>query len=362
MKKSAFLLIISLLFQSCQKEIDKTLPKETSITESVYASATVQPDSLYQVYSSVNGIVDYIYIVEGDLVQKNQPLFKLINNSPELNAENAKLSYQLAKENYQGSNTLLNTIRKEIQAAELRYNNDSVSFSRQKNLWDQKIGSKAEYDQKKLSYELSSNNLKLLQSKYAQAKNELSTQLKQAENNLKTSQIASADFIIGSKINGKVYAVNKEQGEVVTTQQPLATIGSSSVYIIELLIDEVDIVKLTANQLVLLSLDAYPNEIFTAKISKIYPQKDERNQTFKVEALFEKRPKVVYPGMSGEANIHISFKKKTLVIPKEYIKGINQVKTDKGWVTIETGLQTLDSVEVISGITAKTWIYKEKND
>ena len=51
-------------------------------------------------------------------------------------------------------------------------------------------------------------------------------------------------------------------------------------------------------------------------------------------------------------------KKDVLTIPKEYVIEGNKVKTDDGIVTIETGLQNMDFVEVISGITKETNIYK----
>lgn len=52
-------------------------------------------------------------------------------------------------------------------------------------------------------------------------------------------------------------------------------------------------VKITKNQEVIISLDAYRGDIFSGKVSKIYPVKDARNQTFKVEALFDKAPKKI---------------------------------------------------------------------
>ncbi len=82
-------------------------------------------------------------------------------------------------------------------------------------------------------------------------------------------------------------------------------------FIIEMLVDEVDIVKISINQKVIISLDAYKGEIFTGKVSKIYPKKDERNQTFTVEAVFDEAPIKLYPGLSGESNIIISAKKES---------------------------------------------------
>ncbi|MCK0178386.1 efflux RND transporter periplasmic adaptor subunit [Flavobacteriaceae bacterium S0862] len=349
--------IISLIIFSCSKEQDKILPTETTLTEVVYSSVTIQPDSLYQAYAIVAGILDANLVDEGALVLKGETIMQIINNTPKLNSQNAKFALDLAKENYNGSGAILSSIEEEIAAAKLKYKNDSINYFRQKNLWDNNIGSKAEFDARKLNYDLASNNLKLLSSKYNRTKNELLTAVKQAQNNYQTSLITTKDFAVKSKINGKVYALYKEPGEIVTTMEPLASIGSATNFIIEMLVDEVDIVQIGEEQDVLINLDAYVDKVFKGKVSKIYPQKDQRNQTFKVEAIFENPPEILYPGLSGEANIVIATKNKVLSIPKSYIIDGNKVKTDEGLVTITTGLQNMELIEVLTGITKDTYIY-----
>ncbi|MBU2928626.1 efflux RND transporter periplasmic adaptor subunit [Winogradskyella psychrotolerans] len=352
-------LFVLVIFISCKHKQNKILPEERTLTEAVYASAIIQPDSLYQVYAIVSGILDANLVEEGDLVLKNEPLIQISNSTPKINSDNAKLALNLAQENYAGNAAILSSIEDEITAAKLTYKNDSINFYRQKNLWDQHIGSKVQYDTKKLNYELALNQLKLLQNKYNRTKNELNTALKQAQNNYQSSSIVNKDFTVESKINGKVYALYKAPGEIVTTMEPLASIGSAHRFVIELLVDEVDIVKISVNQEVILNLDAYEKQIFKGKISKIYPKKDERNQTFTVEAIFEAQPKVLYPGLSGEASIIIAKKEKVLTLPKAYIIEGNKVKTDEGIVIITTGLENMDDIEIISGISKDTYVYKQ---
>ncbi|TAI48439.1 efflux RND transporter periplasmic adaptor subunit [Flagellimonas allohymeniacidonis] len=348
--------VIALL--GCNNEDGRILPKKTAITESVYASVTIQPDSLYQAYAAVAGILDHNLVEEGDTVMKGQPILQIINSSPKLGAENARLAYELAKENYNGSAAILKSIEEEIEAATLKFTNDSINYFRQQNLWNKKIGSKADYDNRKLAYELSRNNLQVLKSKYNRTQNELETQLKQAENNYKTSQIATEDFTVSSKIDGKVYALYKNPGEIVTTMEPLASLGRREVFIIEMLVDEVDIVKIRKGQKVIITLDAYNSEVFEAKVNKIYPKKDERSQTFTIEAVFMDPPEILYPGLAGEANIVIAQKSEALVIPKAYLMDGNQIQTEDGPITVDIGLQSLDEVEITNGLEADTYILK----
>lgn len=354
-----FIMILmgSLLF-SCGEEQEKIVPQKMSLTESVYASVTIQPDSLYQVYAAVGGILDQNMVDEGDLVLKGTPLLQIINNAPKLTTENAKLSLQLASQNFSGSSAILKALEDEIQAAILSFQNDSINFFRQKRLWEQQIGSKVEYDNRKLAYELSRNKLNLLRSRYARTKNELQTQVLQARNNYESSQINTMDFTVTSKINGKVYALLKEPGEIVSTMEPLAAVGSASVFLIKMLVDEVDIVKLKVGQKTLVTLDAYPSIVFTAQVAKIYPRKDERSQTFTVEAVFNAPPKTLYPGLAGEGNIIVAEKENVLTIPKTYVIEGNKVRTVNGVVEVSLGLQNLAMVEVLGGIDEHTELLK----
>ncbi len=351
-------LIIVLTVTTCSKKENKIQPTERLLTESVYSSVTIQPDSLYEVYANVSGILEANLVKEGDIVSVNDPLFKISSNTSKINNQNAELALKLAEENFNGNATILKGISDEIEAAQLKFNNDSVNYDRQKTLWNQHIGSKADYDTKKLNYQLASNQLKLLKNRYNRTKTELKTALNQAQNNYKTASITYNDFTINSKINGKIYALYKEPGELVNSMEPLASLGSATRFIIELLVDEVDIVRIQLNQDVLINLEAYNNIIFKGKVSKIYPKKDERNQTFTVEAIFTKQPEILYPGLSGEGNIIIATKEKVLTIPKAYLIDGNKVKTDKGLIEIKTGLQNIDAIEILSGINKETFIYK----
>lgn len=352
------LLLLSFLFLYACKEEEHTTPQRISMTESIYSSVLIQPDSLYQVYAVISGILEKSFVEEGDLVVKNQPLFQVTNTAPELNAKNAKLALDLANDNYSGGITVLQSIKDEINAALLKYKNDSINYFRQKNLWDQKIGAKIEYDTKKLNYDLAKNNLVTLQSKLNRTKNELSINVKQAKNNYNTSLVATKDYTVKSSITGKVYAIAKNRGELINSTTPMATLGSASKFIIEMLVDEVDIVKVIKGQQVLLNLDAYKGQVFTATVTKIVPKKDERNQTFKVEAVFDTQPKVLYPGLSGEANIVIAKRDHVLTIPLDYLIDDGKVKTADGLVSIKTGMRNMEYVEILSGITETTLLYK----
>ncbi len=355
---SSLLISAGFISLNCNDKNERVYPQRMKITESVYSSVTIQPDSLYMAYASVGGILDRNLVEEGSVVTKGDPIAQIINSAPALNRDNARLALELAEKNYTGNNAVLKSLREQIDAASMQFRNDSVNYERQKKLWEQGIGSRAEYDNRQLAFELARNNLSLKKSAYAQTENELESLYRQARNNYESARITAGDFVVESKINGTVYALYKEPGEIVTTMEPVASVGSSEKFLVEMLVDEVDIVKITREQKVLISLDAYPGKVFQAEVSKIYPKKDERSQTFTVEALFVNPPPTLYPGLSGEGNIIIDQREDALVIPKEFLSHDSIVETEDGPVTVRTGLQDLDKVEILSGIDAGTVLLK----
>lgn len=359
MKKLLFTCCLFLWF-SCDQKDETIFPTKTRLTESVYSSVTIQPDSLYQAYAAVNGILDRNLVEEGDSVSPGTPLLQIINNAPKLNTENARFALQMAIENYGGSAGILKSLQDEVFSAELALKNDSINYFRQKKLWEQNIGSQVQFENRKLSYDLSRNKLNLLKNNYQRTEKELLTILQQAKNNLRTSEIFTEDFTVTSKIDGKVYALYKNPGEIVNTMEPLAAVGSANDFIIELLVDEVDIVKINVGQKTLVTLDAYGTEVFEAQISKIYPKKDERSQTFKVEAVFKNPPPQLYPGLAGEGNIIIAEKKDVLTIPREYLINNKQVQTEDGLRKITPGIKNLERVEILDGIDENTRIIKPR--
>jgi multidrug efflux pump subunit AcrA (membrane-fusion protein) len=265
---------------------------------------------------------------------------------------------ELSEQNYRGPATPLKDLEVQIRTAELTFRDDSVNFRRQEKLWSQNIGSQATYENRKLAYERSRNQLIKLRSEYERLEKELRTQMIQARNTYESTLVTQGDYTVRSTIHGRVYALYKEAGELVIPNEPLAMLGSPDTFIVELLVDEIDVVSIGGGQQALITLDAYPEAVFTTRVTKIYPQKDDRSQTFRVEARFEDPPEVLYPGMSGEANIVVARKEGALTIPKAYLVGRDSVRTAAGMKKVETGLETLDRVEVLSGIDADTELLK----
>lgn len=350
-----------LAFQfSCNNSEESIKPEITSLTESVYASLVVQPDQLYQVHSAISGIIENIWVVEGDSIMKGAPLIQVKNTNPRLNLENARLALDMAKSQYEGRANVLNELRSEIEIAELRLANDSTNYVKQRSLWEKNIGTQNTFESKELAYKTSKANLQLLQNRLTRTEKDLFTALKEAQNNYANAQNTNQDYTIESKVDGKVYNLFKEPGEIISQQEPIATVGHAVDFIIEMEVDEVDIAQVEKGQPVVITLDAYPGTTFDAHVSRIYPTKNVATQTFKVEARFTRPPEKLFPGLSGEANIIIKTRSNVMVIPRAYLNGNNEIRTDQGLIRVTTGLESLDKIEIRSGIDTTMNLYQHK--
>jgi HlyD family secretion protein len=353
------LVISSIFLLGCNYNTETTSPKAEDIVESVYASGIVKSQNQYEAFTKATGIVEMIFVKEGEPVKKGTPIFQIENINSTLSLENARL-LSLAND-YQLNRERLADAKNNVDYAQKKLANDSLLLARQQTLWRQNIGSKVELEQKELSFEEAKVNLKKALVAYENTNRQLKLSSDQSKNNLKIAQASDNDLTIRSEEDGYVYKINAEKGELVTSMAPLAVIGRED-FIMELNVDEFDIVKIRNGQKIIVRMDSYKNQVFEAKVSFIYPMMDDRTRTFKVEAVFLKQPEKLYPNLTLEANIIIKEKKNVLTIPTNYLVNDSAVILEDGTIkTLKMGLKDYNITEVISGIDKNTKIKKPKN-
>ena len=354
-----FFIIILIILISCEKEKESIQVSASDITESVYASGKVKAIDQYNVYSTVNGVLQNIIVNVGDQITKGQTLLEIDNVTSELNTENARIALDLSAENNRKGSDKLQEIELNVNLALEKLQLDSSLFFRQKKLWDQNIGTQLELEQKNLAYNNSSINYQTSQKRLSQLKTQLQNELKRANVNYDINKKLFSDYSIKSSVNGKVYDILKEHGELVSPQTPLAVIGKADTFLLELSVDENDIIKISLGQKVLVTMDSYKGEVLEAVLDKIYPIMNERSRTFMVEAHFINPPKKLFPNLSAEANIIIQIKKNIITIPNNYIIEGKYVLVDNNQKReIKTGLKDYQKVEVIEGLKENEIIYK----
>jgi HlyD family secretion protein len=351
--------ICLILSASCKHDNEKTSPTVQPISESVYASGIVKSKNQYQVYSTVNGLIQEILVSEGDVVKKGDPIMKLLNEPSKLNAINAKLSADYTDLKVNADK--LSEAKANAELAKSKMKNDSLLFERQRSLWSQGVGSKVDFEQRELAYKSSTTNYQSARIRYDELKRQIEFASNQAKTNLKISTTLAGDYVIKSDMDGMVYKIIKEKGEFANTLNPLAIIGDATEFFIEMKIDEYDISRIRKGQKVLFTMDSYKGKVFEAKVEKIEPLMNEQSRSFTVDAQFISKPDVLYPNLSIEANIIIHSKKGALTIPRNYLVNDSMVIVNKDEKrTVKIGLMDYQKVEIQSGLTANDIIYKPR--
>lgn len=357
--KPLFLLsVLVFLMISCKDKRELITPEIKSITESVYSSGIVKSKYQYEVFGKTNAIIEKIFVTEGSPIKRGDPIFHLDNRNLKVATENARLASIAA--DYKANTDKLLDAKKAIEMAEKQLENDFLQYQRQKDLWTKNIGSKVEFEMKELAYENAQTNLVKVKTNYEDLKRQLKLASDQSKNNLEIAKLMEDDFIIRSEVDGVVYKINREEGELMNGQEPSAIIGTED-FIVELSIDEFDIIKVKKGQQVIIRMDSYKSQVFEAEIISIDPIMNIRTRSFKAEAIFTKKPNELYPNLTVEANIVIKSKQEALTIPRRYLINDSTVMLKGGNLQkIETGLMDYDLVEIKGGVDKTTVIQLPK--
>ncbi|WP_395047201.1 efflux RND transporter periplasmic adaptor subunit [Flavobacterium sp.] len=358
MKLKLLSIVVFLLF-SCNNKEDGIKPTMGDVTESVYASGLIKAEDQYTVFSTNTGILKKINVIAGQSIAKGQLLFEIENDKAELNTENALLTYQLSQNNNHYIQDKISEMEMKVQSANDKLALDKSIFDRNNRIKDYKIISEVDFEKVELAYKNAKLNYETAKKQLSQLKAQLKNDQNKNNINLKINQKSESDFNIKSQFSGQLFDVLVKEGTLISPQIPLAIIGQKNAFLIELEVDENDMVRVKLKQPILVTMDSYKNQVFEAKVDKIYPIMDERSRTFKIEAHFINVPEKLYPNLSVEANIVIQTKKNAITIPKNYLLKDDFVlvnKTEKRKVKV--GLSDYQKVEILEGLKPDETIYK----
>jgi len=352
-------LIILLFLVACKSKIETIKPTVQSITESVYASGIIKSSNQYRAFATVNGIIENIYVTEGDSVTKGSPILSIANDAQRINKETAVLAARF--NDFNNNQDKLNDALQLLSVVKSKLKNDSSLFFKQKKLWEQKVGTEIDFEARQLAYENSKAAFYSANVKYNDLKKQLDFSSSQSKKNLQLTSKLENDFTVKSQINGRVYSIDKVVGDLIGPQTSLAVIGDANNFVLEMQVDEYDILKIKKGLLVLVTLDSYKGKTFEAVVSKIDPMMNERSKTFLVEATFTKHPPVLYPFITFEANIVLNKKDNVILIPRNYIMNDSLViKKNGDTVIVKTGSKDYQKIEILSGISADVELQKPK--
>lgn len=344
---------------SCNQKDKTAHPEYRAMTEAVYASGVIMPRGEYKLYSMADGVIAERMVNEGDLVKAGEPLFRIDNEEQAARLAAARDVYRTAQANYGETSPALAEALAALRSQESKYATDSAHYARVRELFAANAATQSDYDRAKLSAQVAQNELAAARQRYERTKRQLFIELQNAESQFKVSAKQNANTLIRSLSSGMAYEIYKQQGEAVRRNDALALIGSPDETYIKLSVDELDVRKIKLGQEIIVKIDVYQDQMFKARIEKIYPMLNRQDQSFRVDAAFTERLPDRFVGVTAEANIIINRKERALVIPKTYLLSGDSVlvKTAEGEarkVKIRKGMENYDVVEVLEGLTEQS--------
>lgn len=348
------LLVLVIAVSSCNRS--KTIkPERKSITEAVYASGFLVPKNEYKVYALSDGYVTAKYKEGGDDVKKGESIYQIQSDASAAKFGASTAAFDLARLNIGDNSPVLTDLKNKIKSAEARFRNDSLNYSRYKNMLDANAVTKAQFDQAALAYEISGNDLKSAKEAYTKTKDQLAVELKNAQSSLAASGLDYSNYNVKSLLDGVVYDTYKDLGEAVRRNDLVALVGEKGTKLLELSVDQSDISKIKLGQEVVVKMDVTGSKIYKARVSKVYPNMNTNDQSFKVEAEFSENYDFAFVHASVEANIILASKENALIIPRNVMNAGDEVEVKSVGVNkkvkIKKGLENLEFVEVVEGLS-----------
>ncbi|WP_283642826.1 efflux RND transporter periplasmic adaptor subunit [Croceibacter atlanticus] len=315
------------------KKIDSVLELKSGNKNLPLVSTIVVKDTLFNHYLELqgsvetkqnivispeyNGLLERIYVKEGQRVNKGQLLAKI---------DDGGISQQLAQ--------------METQLALAK-----TTFERRQRLWEQNIGSEIEYLQAKAQYEGQQNSVAQMRSQVG-----------------KTT--------IRAPFTGTIEDVIAEQGTVVASGQTqiMRLVSLEDMYI-EAEIPEDYLTSVSENTPVTINFPIL-NKTVDSKVRQASNYISPTNRTFRIEVAVPNKDKSIKPNLTARLKINDYTSEKALLIPLSVISenadGEQYVYIAEGEDTpvakrqiIETGRSQGQNIEVLSGLSNGDFVIKE---
>jgi len=277
---------ISKQVQQLEKEIAATNPEETTVKTKDVAVAEVTPkqfDHYVQTQGRVeaedniaisaksSGVITAVYANEGQQVSKGQVLAQIDNAVIMRNMESLKTQLELAQ----------------------------TVFERQKNLWDQKIGTEVQFLQAK-------NNKENL------------------ERQLASLQEQNEMMKIKSPINGTVDEVIAKIGEAVQPGQPAVRVVNTSELKITANVSEAYVTEIKKGNKVLVHIPELKKDL-VSKVTFVGRTIDPLSRTFAIEVALPSEANL-RPNMTGVIKVVFHTEPDAITVPINIVQSINDEK------------------------------------
>jgi len=199
--------------------------------------------------SQLAGRIKTVTVKEGDPVTKGQVLVTI-------DADTVRAQIDQA-------NARVAATKAQLAASEATLNYAQTSYNRVKGLFEKGLATQAEFDD-------AANKLNQATAGGQAAR----SQADQAAGGLAEVQTYLERTSVASPATGVVTMVNVKVGELVSTGLPLLVVTDETKPWVQCSVKETDLGRVTVGQTVLVSLPAYPNQVFSGKVSRINKDAD----------------------------------------------------------------------------------------
>ena len=143
--------------------------------------------------------------------------------------------------------------------------------------------------------------------------------------------------VVPSTLTGVVAKIFRDPGENVTTQTPIASVVNQSVLRIKVDVPERYVGEIYKGQVANLSVDAYPDQKFEAKLDVISPVVDSLSRSVAVEFKANNTKNLLKSGMFARVDISLKEVKNVLSVSK---KSIYEDEEGKSYVLVPSDDKT----------------------
>lgn len=296
-----------------------------TIEDKIVATGKVLPEDEVNVVPQIAGIIQELYVEEGDEVSTGDLIakIKVVPNEQTLNSAEGR-----------------------VKSAQIVMNNSKIEFERNKLLYEKEIISEQDFNSATLRYNQDMQNL-------SNAKSDLQI-IKLGSSG--GSTITNTN--VRATVSGTILEIPVEEGDQVIQANTfnagtiIATIADLNKMIFEGQVDEGEVGKLSVNMPLIVTLGAIEGKEYDAKLRLIAPKGTEVAGAiqFKIEGeVYLDDEYVVRAGYSANASIVAEKKVDVLAISEALLQYDN--KTKKPYVEIETSSQKFERKDVKLGIS-----------
>jgi HlyD family secretion protein len=300
-------------------------PFISNIERKTVATGKVIPEDEVEIKPQISGIIDKIYLKEGDKVNAGDliAIIKVVPNEQALNQASGR-----------------------VRNAELALNNTRIEYDRNKNLFDKGVISSQSFNEFQLQLDQADQELENARADY------------QIIRRGSAGGSSSANTNIRATVTGTILEIPVEEGDQVIQSNnfndgtTIATIADLGKMIFEGQVDEGEVGKLELGMPLEISLGAIEGKTFDAKLRFIAPKGIEETGAvqFKIEGDVNVDDNfMIRAGYSANASLVLEKKDSVLVIPEALLQFDNE--TDKPYVEISVGDQKFERRDVETGIS-----------